>query len=269
MRNTDQHPGRWWTIASVGFAAVGVAIAVTAIWLFSSATDYGDFVGGVAGSLWSFAALLAIIGGLNIQRAEIHRNEENARIDRFESHFFQLLSLHNALLNDVQAGKTESHDSHSHTVHGRAAIESILAQFKRLLRDVASEANYANVSPKELITETYGRLPERSQVGHYFRNLYHIFRYVDDEKLPNEEAKRYTSLIRAQLSSAELGLLFYNVVAEKAYLKDEPNKFTPLIVAYSTLENMDEAVLANPSHRHGLIDEQAWQAPSRVSHQPK
>ncbi|MCT1402500.1 putative phage abortive infection protein [Paenibacillus sp. p3-SID867] len=57
-----------------------------------------------------------------------------------------------------------------------------------------------------------------SQLGHYFRNLYHIVKLIQDEKFSEDhqenrrEQQKYRGILRAQLSSFELLLVFYNLV---------------------------------------------------------
>lgn len=56
------------------------------------------------------------------------------------------------------------------------------------------------------------------QIGHYYRHLYRIIKFIQDEHFSNnskeneKEKKKYRGILRAQLSSMELLMLFYNVV---------------------------------------------------------
>ncbi|WP_433581572.1 putative phage abortive infection protein [Paenibacillus amylolyticus] len=56
-----------------------------------------------------------------------------------------------------------------------------------------------------------------NKIGHYYRNLYRIIRLIQDENFEenvekNEmQRKKYRGILRAQLSSSELMMLFYNV----------------------------------------------------------
>lgn len=62
---------------------------------------------------------------------------------------------------------------------------------------------------------------KEEQIGHYYRNLYRIVRFIEDEQFSNnskeneKEKKKYIGILRAQLSSMELLMLFYNVVYSK------------------------------------------------------
>ena len=78
-------------------------------------------------------------------------------------------------------------------------------------------------------------------MSHYFRTLYHIIKFVDKSTIENK--KQYTSIVRAQLSSYEQVMLFYNC------LHDNGNeKFKPLIEKYSLFKNLDTSLIFNQQH---------------------
>lgn len=89
----------------------------------------------------------------------------------------------------------------------------------------------------------------RDALGHYFRLLYNMIRFVDSkmprasEDTDRSERMEYMRIIRAQLSDAELVLVFYNCFSEYGdrmlkYAKD-----------YDILDNLDESLLFNGKHR--------------------
>ncbi|ASA23421.1 putative phage abortive infection protein [Paenibacillus donghaensis] len=73
---------------------------------------------------------------------------------------------------------------------------------------------------KELKVYAFQKVYEKNEslLGHYFRNLYRIVKLIQDEefnKAPfkdNNEKRKYRGILRAQLSSYELIMLFYNIV---------------------------------------------------------
>ena len=104
---------------------------------------------------------------------------------------------------------------------------------------------YAPVRELEFTIERYQNLYDGLQgdLGHYFRNLYHLIKFVDESQdIENEFKKNYTTLVRAQLSAYEQALLFYNCIhphSEEFYL---------LIEKYSLFHNLNEEILLDPSH---------------------
>jgi hypothetical protein len=97
-----------------------------------------------------------------------------------------------------------------------------------------------------------------SEIGHYFRTLYHIVRFVDQSGMSDEEKREYEKFLRAQLSSSELLLLFYNGLSIYGY-----SKFKPLIEKYALLEQVPESLLLDSNHRN-LYEPTAFQ--DRVNH---
>lgn len=84
----------------------------------------------------------------------------------------------------------------------------------------------------------------RDKIGHYFRVIYNILKYVNDfdkndendEKLKfsYKRKKFYTNILRAQLSEHELNLLFYNSIS--IYGKE---KMLPLVEKYELLKHLE------------------------------
>ena len=78
-------------------------------------------------------------------------------------------------------------------------------------------------------------------MGHYFRNFHRILKFVDEGEVANKT--EYTGILRAQLSSFELALLFYNA------LHPVGAKLKPFIERYAMLENLDLKLLFDPQKR--------------------
>ena len=91
-----------------------------------------------------------------------------------------------------------------------------------------------------------------SRMGHYFRNLYHILRFIKDSRAEVEDKKLYGRLVRAQLSSDELFLLFYNCLSEEGV-----EKFKPLVEEFAMLQHVPKESLMLLEHME-LYDQWAF-----------
>ncbi|MBT9250399.1 putative phage abortive infection protein [Bacillus halotolerans] len=86
-----------------------------------------------------------------------------------------------------------------------------------------------NIKLKYKVYETIYRRNEKV-IGHYFRNLYRIVKFIEEQRfdediVENEKEKRnYRGILRAQLSSIELLMIFYNIV-----YSEKGGKFAELI----------------------------------------
>ena len=94
--------------------------------------------------------------------------------------------------------------------------------------------------------EAYERLREhrKGSLDHYFRNLYHIVKFVD-QNAPSDTASAYTAILRAQLSTPELLLLFYDG------LSTHGEKFNPLIRKYDLLQQLAPEEV--PAYNHWTL----------------
>lgn len=81
--------------------------------------------------------------------------------------------------------------------------------------------NYSDSPLTELKQEAYEVLYKKHEniIGHYYRNLYRIVKLIqnttfnkESQKQDNEEKRMYRGILRAQLSSFELLMLFYNIL---------------------------------------------------------
>ncbi|MCY3870803.1 MAG: putative phage abortive infection protein [Gemmatimonadetes bacterium] len=214
-------------------------------------------------------------------RAEITGQKETLQKQNFESSFFQLLGLHNDIVSSLIMSKGTVRSRKIGDVprvtslgeyQGRACFENLLTRFKGFYdRDQEDNGDQENEENKEksqdiednddshslvYIDKTYEKFfaKYQSHVGHYFRHLYNVVKFVDDQKdFPKKfkEKKRYTNFIRAQLSSDELGLLFYNCLSKRGA------KFRDLVEKYALLEDMRFETLMDPEHKK-LYDSNAY-----------
>jgi Putative phage abortive infection protein len=234
------HVNRLTTLAYVGFSAAIVVVGFFVYKFFGPLSDdpgkwgqFGDYVGGVLNPTFSFLALLALLATLGLQIRELRisarelKNSADAlvlqndtlRQQTFEATFFQLLRLH----NDIVASMEVLSDS----LKGRACFAHYLKQLESLLR---IEAATTNRDRFVLYYDIFYR-DHQAALGHYFRLLYNIVKLV--KRTEGIDRHFYTNLVRAQLSSAELQLLFYNCLSTWG-----SEKFKPLVEEFALLKTI-------------------------------
>ena len=161
----------------------------------------------------------------------------------FENKFFQLLRFHHDIVSAIQVPRLGP--TGATTLSGRPAFRALYESF------VAHYGMEYNRNPQALMAqladEAYASFFEMHQdsLGHYFRNLYHVIKFVDRSSLDAKEGEFYTHLVRAQMSSDELLLLFYN--CHGSFGRE---KFYPLVVKYALLKNMPQDDLASRRFKH-------------------
>lgn len=90
--------------------------------------------------------------------------------------------------------------------------------------------------------------------SHYFRNLYHILKFIEESSLISDtERNRYSRFVRAQLSQSELVAIFYNSIS-KISLPGRENielghpKMGRLLKKFDILQNLNPRNLIHPTH---------------------
>ena len=152
----------------------------------------------------------------------------------FENKFFQLLNLHHTIVNSIYLPAQTILAAKK----GRDCFEALYEKFADELRREYAQGGYGELSV--LLNNSYVTFYSRyqSDLGHYFRNLYHIIKFVDQSDVSDKSF--YISLIRAQLSIYELTLLFYNCLSDLG-----KEKAKPLVERYCMFKNMPQTVLVD------------------------
>jgi hypothetical protein len=301
-------------LLTLGFIllVLGFVLFVWNDWSFSSSDklkadkvgQFGDFVGGLIGSIWALAGVVLFYVALTEQRSdfatnrkvldaqtealkqqikefELQREElsetrkvfniqsETLKKQQFESTFFNLVNLHHKIVNsiDLQSrvdkyqgfekifarGLTdgEKNEKVIQITTGRDCFVKFCKGFRNIYRE-NKEADTEMIE-RELCNKSYLEYYEnhQSDLGHYFRNLYHIFKFIKNSD--ELDKKRYTSLVRAQLSNDELFLLFYNSSSDLG--KD---KFLPLIEEFHLLKNLNREFFIKENKHENFYKSSAY-----------
>lgn len=163
---------------------------------------------------------------LHGQREQLEEQNNTLRKQNFEDTFFQML----ALLNDI----TQSLRWSNHT--GRDCFIALYSSDFKTRYD-----SHRNESPQERIKNAYAEFYHSGQIclGHYFRSVYEILNLV--ESSDQSDKMIYVNLLKAQLSTCELLLIFYHCLSDCGR-----KEFKILVEEYSLLENVNKLALWEP-----------------------
>ena len=227
----------------------------------------GDMFGTV-NALFSGLAFAGIIFTILLQRKELGYQRKELREtraefviqnktlknQRFENTFYNLVSLHNQIVNDIDYDKSKYMNKEKIlvTVKGRDVFRDRFYNFNTLLTHSTD------------LNETYLKYYQerKTDFGHYFRNLYRIIKMIHEtefityeeleldrtESIDSKKYKlcnyieryKYTCIVRAQLSDYELLFLFYNCISDNGV-----EKFKPLVEEYALLKNLPREDIFN------------------------
>lgn len=193
---------------------------------------FGDYIGGTVGTVVGIISVFLLYETYTSQVRFARKQDAVAKFQQFETTFFNLLEQQQMLREQLGV------------VIGDNEFQG-LSYLKRLREDLSDALSYLNymtdeitadnkVLLKNVVNQLYLDffLPNVSHLGHYFRHIYHILKYVDDSHIP--EVKGYVDILQAQLSNDELYLLAINGISNYGR-----RKMLPLMDKYSLLENFN------------------------------
>lgn len=224
-----------------------------------------DFFGGALGPLLSFLSLIALLAALYVQGHELKLSREELKLSReelaksadalssqnstierqrFEQTFFSWLSTYRQMVEEIYL--TDGYDG-SLTATGRKGLRDISTGLDSTIKSSTQLVMSADCfdgrtikregypQAARIIQDTWEKtyLHYESQLGGLFRTLFGLIRWVDQGNLSHAEKWFYISIIRAQLSSDEFKLLFFNGLTDKG------RKFGILANKYALFDNFD------------------------------
>lgn len=190
---------------------------------------------------------------LNAQKLEFQEQNKTMKRQRFENTFFNMLSLQQEIIANLSYEYYASPNIRPHNIpeeifykgapkgqlHGRETFEGI---YRHAIIEY-NGARHADGIIKILKQNGYIAYPVISvttRFDHYFRHLYHIYKFVDTSDLiEDSERYDYACIIRSQLSDYELVMMFYNCLTANGR-----DKFKPLIEKYAVFNNLRLELLA-------------------------
>ncbi|MDH5822075.1 putative phage abortive infection protein [Luteimonas sp. RD2P54] len=242
-------------------ALIALLVAITALWVVSGLFLYplkqrgtfGDMFGAV-NALFSGLAFASLIYTIYLQRNELRLQRQELRLTRaelegqklqiaaqndllraegFESSFFRVLGILAEIVKSIDIQRSGKND-----LMGRDCFSFFYRDFRVRYEQLQRQ------SDSDAVTRAYMGFYSKYQgdVGHYFRTLYNLVKFVDRSYVADK--RFYTNLIRAQLSSQELLLLFYNCQTTLGQ-----KKFKPLVERYALLKTVPFEQLLDDQHK--------------------
>lgn len=258
-------PGKKTNFRALYFLFLSAALAIILVLLlnlFANETksfgEWGDFFGGVLNPTLTFLTFMGLLITIVIQqtelrdsRSELKRSADalaeqvrNLNKQSFESTFFKMLDTHSGIVESVDLS-----DANGNITKGRDCFtifyKRLDKKYKTRMLLVAKDTNF------QILESAYKEfwLEHQHELGHYFRFLYNIVRFI---KETDYQSGLYIRLIRAQLSDQELLLIFYNCIAS-----NHGERFKPLVEEFALLDNMPTLRVLSNEHL-ALIDRAAF-----------
>ena len=215
--------------------------------------QFGDFIGGVLNPTIAFCALIALVIAVMLQRSELNDAKDQFSKQATDNVFFQMLKLHNDIVDSIYTENkfVPQPNKKDPACRGREAFvyfhKELVEYSKHTHKERAqTDDEYFDV----LFMKLYNDF--QSHLGHYFRYLYNIFKFIKSEKVTDDNKVFFSKLVRSQLSNYELSILFYNCLSELGN-----KKFKPLVEEFALFKNLPPDLMLDKSH-YNLYDSKAW-----------
>lgn len=237
------------------FKAAGIAILIVfVINLFSIGKstfgEWGDFFGGVLNPILMFLTFMGLIITIVIQQSELRESRvefkrsadalveqgRNTRKQSFEATFFQMLTIHNDIVNSIDLRKDDGA-----ITQGRDCFNVFYTRLNKQYRRDLDKYMGGGQSDDVALNHAYETFwkTHQTELGHYYRYLYNVVRFVAESEYVEGP---YIRLIRAQLSDQELLMLFYNCTSAHG------EGFKRYIEEFALLDNMPKIRLLDNKH---------------------
>ncbi len=212
---------------------------------FKDDKSFGDIFNAL-GSLFTALAFAGLIVTIIIQRQDINDQNKINNLQNFENNFFNLLEQHHRIIDSFviepkpnkENDKIKPYPEKREKITQLEAFDFLAKDFKYQYEKVKeirfpTDKSIQTVFVHAFLNHTYELYGY--MLGHYFRNLYHIVKFIDDDKsIKTFELKyKYAKILRAQLSAPELNLIAFNGLTYYG------EAFKPLIEKYRLLKNMN------------------------------
>jgi hypothetical protein len=272
---------KWINGIAIGFAITGILVLIIAVALFKHGenidysltiksnkfSEFGSFISGSVGVIWSFVSVLLFYLALRLQRKDLNmqrielegqrkqmeKQNETLSLQQFENTFFQLLNVHNSMVQSI--------DFLEYTQIHYEGIYYFKHVYSRV--DTYTDEDmqkYGNKEVRNDLVERYQKTYEQYKhlLSRYFTNLYQILNFIDKATISDKYT--YSSILRAQLSLGELGLIFCHFV-----IWDPMSKTKQLIEKYTIFKYMDKNTpiykLLSLQYKQGAFDEHLRENP--------
>lgn len=197
-----------------GLFIVSAVLPITELSIAKAGT-FGDSFGALT-SLFTGLGLACVITTIYLQNIEIKKNQEDLQRQQFEGVFFQLLRLHSDIIASMELNTNNQ-------AKGRQCFSYYIKELEGKMQSCDNAPGRFN----GFYNCFYNK--HQATLGNYFRLLYNIVKLV--KRTDGIDKYFYTNLVRAQLSSDELKLIFYNCLSTWGI-----EKFKPLIEEFALLK---------------------------------
>lgn len=166
----------------------------------------GDFIGGLAGTIFALVGIVLLYETLSLQRREFTESRDVFIRQQFDNTFFQLLKLYQENVNNLKC-----YDIKGNELNGKDFFDEQKDYLQKLFN---SETTFSKNRKNAVIDFQKVYIRYQNYFSTYFRTLYRLYELVDNSPIKDIDKKKYSKILRAQLSYSELFFIRYNAMTD-------------------------------------------------------
>lgn len=226
----------FWIVIGLSSVAL-IAIYIWRLYNLQFATTpdafglFGDYVGGVLGAITGLVSVVFLYLTYQRQIDIFKEQKRQSELSQFEDNFFHLLENFKSILPRLR-NKSENTEGYEYVRSVRKLIEKPIDDVCKT-KDALTTLNAIETREKIEKIYDFAFQTESDQLGHYFRSLYHLLKYIKENCPEDQDNKMYFDLVQAQMNTDELYLTCINGISNYGR-----KKLRPLLNESSFLENL-------------------------------
>lgn len=232
----------------------------------------GDSIGGITAPFVAILAAVLTFLAFWVQYDFNEKQQESIEKERFEHNFYEMLNIHESITQSlkfeiIDEGADVGAENRVITRREGRDVFQLLYEIMPISASIGVANGFIILNSQQYMGlrdlfknggnqrfKIYERNNEVGRLDHYFRQLYSLFKMIEDNKKLDDEGKyEYARIVRSTLSQYELVLLFYNCLSSHG-----AEKFKPLIEDYAVMNNLRKELLA-VADDEGLYSPRAYQ----------
>lgn len=212
--------------------------------------QFGDFIGGVVGTLFSLVGVILFYIALKEQREDFKTNQEalkmqldafEQQIKEFELQREELTETRKIFEQQTKTMKSQQFESNFYSLLNvfiaiqenfinKGLFTKIIDEIKSKIPITDYSSCYNKINSEYL--NTY--LANRADLAKYFMTLYRLFKIIEESPNLNDSEKiYYHKILRSQINKDELLVLYYN------YHSEFGKKPIPIALKYEYFKHLE------------------------------
>ena len=200
--------------------------------------QFGDFLGGILNPVLTavniFLLVLFNTKILYLTTSQYESQQKNFALSEDKEQIFKLIENHRHILQSIKVRKINDANKYTSFKDGIDSFWDYRGMVEKGYKKYLNKGESPEESLKQSYHFVYIEQQQRQYFGHYFRNLFHILKFIDSSKFDDNEKREYAEIVRAQLSYLELHFLFLNCLIK------EGEDFKHYVIKFELLKELSE-----------------------------